>query len=619
LRKTPAPAAEEPRAPSGAAARAVTALAAGIALLVAVALPLMHWSAAKARLAGAVETSARLHAAEVAELARSNPEFWQFEGLRIAAPGQAVARVDAERRRVFAADGRLVIESITGGGLRRPVLAWREPVRGPDGQPIGETEAARSLHGVVVETGLIALGSALIGALAMLGLRLIPLRLLAQALERAAYLAAHDPLTGLPNRTVFADRLGQALALAQRDGSAVAVFCLDLDRFKEVNDTLGHAAGDKLLREMAARFGACLRASDTLARLGGDEFAVIQTRARQPGDAEALARRLLAAVAAPVMIEDRPARVGLSVGIAVAAMGQAVPPAALLKDADTALYQAKEQGRGTWRFFSPEMNRRLLERRALEADLTVALASGGLRLHYQPQIDLASGRITGAEALLRWDRPGHGPVPPMDFIPIAEESGLIAAIGAWALREACAEAAGWAEELSVAVNVSPAQFRLPGLVTAVERALAHSGLAPQRLEIEITESVLLSDAEDTLEILDRLRALGVRIAMDDFGTGYSTLGYLRKFPFDKVKIDRSFVHDLGVDPNADAIVRAVVSVSQALGMRTTAEGVENASQAAALKLGGCKEAQGYLISRPLPPGEFAALLAKNLAERAAAA
>ena len=594
--------------PSRTVTRTVTALTGLAALVIAAALPVTYLSAARSRLLGALEASATLHAAEVAELARANPALWEFEGLRISAPAEG--RASVERRRVFNEQGRLVIESVPSGDLAWPVLSHREAVV-EHGRKVGEAEAARSMREALLTASVVAVASAILGGLLFAVLRVLPLRLLNQALERASYLAAHDLLTGLPNRGLFTDRLRQALALARRDAEPLAVLCLDLDRFKEVNDTLGHAAGDRLLQEVAVRLSAVLRESDTLARLGGDEFAVIQPKARQPEAADALARRLVAALQEPIDLGGDRASVGVSIGIAMADQSGSADMTQLMRDADLALYQAKEGGRGGYRFFSPEMNQKLLERRALEADLRVALARGDFRLAYQPQVDLETGSVTGAEALLRWERPGAGNMPPDQFIAVAEETGLIGPIGTWALQEACREATTWPGQLTVAVNVSPVQFRQAGLFEAVVAALEASGLPPERLEVEITEGVLLNDTEETLGTLRRLRNLGVKIAMDDFGTGYSSLGYLQKFPFDKVKIDRSFVRHLGGNRSAEAIVRAVVGMSHALGVHTIAEGVETSVQADMLRQKGCEEVQGYLYGRPMPPAAFAELLAKS--------
>jgi diguanylate cyclase (GGDEF)-like protein len=370
------------------------------------------------------------------------------------------------------------------------------------------------------------------------------------------------------------------------------MLCLDLDYFKEVNDTHGHAGGDALLHTISARLRACLREGDTLARIGGDEFAVIQLCADPPDVTHALAGRLIAATREPVTLDGQQVFVGLSIGIAISAPN--ISAAELAKQADIALYSAKAAGRGRFCVFASEMNASMLSRRALENDLRVAPESGGLAVHYQPQIDVTSGEIVGAEALMRWTRPGYGAVSPVVFIPVAEETGLIISLGAWLLGEACREATAWPVPWHVAVNVSPVQFRHHGFVDSVRVGLAQSGLDPQRLELEITEGVLLRDTEETLVTLEQLRALGVRLALDDFGTGYASLGYLLKFRFDKVKIDRSFVCSLGVDHRAAAIVRAVIGLCNDLGMSTVAEGVENADQIAMLRARGCREAQGFL-------------------------
>jgi diguanylate cyclase (GGDEF)-like protein len=389
-----------------------------------------------------------------------------------------------------------------------------------------------------------------------------------------------------------------------------AIFCLDLDGFKRVNDTLGHPCGDKLLQEVAERMRACLRDGDTIARLGGDEFAILQNSFRQLGDAIALADRLVEAVGAPFYLLNQEIVVGVSIGIAIAPT-DAAEPAQLLKNADLALYRAKTDGRGTHRFFEPQMDALMQSRHEMEVGLRKALLGGEFELHYQPVVKLATLETCGCEALIRWNHPQRGLVPPLDFIPLAEETGLIVPIGEWVLRRACAEAMHWPAHISVAVNLSPAQFRARNLALTVMSALAQSGLPAHRLELEITEAVLLVDSEFTLETLHNLRNLGVRIAMDDFGTGYSSLSYLRSFPFDKIKIDRSFVHDLASSADSQAIIRAVAGLGSALGMTTTGEGVETSDELDYLASEGCTEAQGYLLGRPMPAGEIQQLFAKQ--------
>jgi diguanylate cyclase (GGDEF)-like protein/PAS domain S-box-containing protein len=434
-----------------------------------------------------------------------------------------------------------------------------------------------------------------------------------QAEARIAYMAQHDALTGLPNRVLFHEGLDAALAQIGHRGGMLAVHCLDLDHFKSVNDTLGHPIGDELLRVVAERLKAELRDGDLVARLGGDEFAVIQTNIAHPGAAGELAAKLIAAVSANYNIQHHEVVIGASIGIALAPNdGDATD--ALLRNADMALYRAKAEGRGTSHFFEAEMDRRIQARRVLELDLRKAFANGEFDLHYQPLINLQADQISGFEALLRWHHPERGMVLPDEFIPLAEEIGLIGPLGDWVLRQACTEAARWPGDLKIAVNLSPAQFRTRGVVQAVLSALAYSGLPPHRLELEITESVLLAETEANLAILHQLREIGARISMDDFGTGYSSLSYLRSFPFDKIKIDRSFVRDLAERPDCMAIIRAVAGLGASLGISTTAEGVETRAQLDRLRAEGCTEAQGFLFSAPRPAADITGLLAIEKAE-----
>jgi diguanylate cyclase (GGDEF)-like protein len=587
--------------------RTVTVLAGLAALVIAIAPPLASVLAARDRLYGALETSARLHAAEVTIVARQTPRFWEFDGLHVSAP-DARQPLEDERRRVYDLTGRLIIETVSSSELTWPVMSVRVPIM--DGQVrLGNAEASRSFRSGLIRATWAALASSLVAALIFVLLRIAPMRLLHQALARASYLSAHDVLTGLPNRALFADRLQQALAQGKRLGKPPALFCIDVDQFKAINDTLGHPAGDRLLCTLSDRLARCLREGDTLARLGGDEFAIIQPYPSSTDDVEALASRLLRVARHPIKIGGQLAYASISIGIALAD-GQ-MHGAQLLQNADIALYRAKDNGRSQWCLFDPEMNARLRQRREVENDLRLAVGGNQLVLHYQPQVDLAHDRVVGAEALVRWNRNGNGLVPPDQFMSVAEETGLICPIGAWVLEEACRTAATWPEEISVAVNVSPAQFRTVDLDVAILNALRLSGLAPSRLEIEITEGLLLNDTGDTLRILNRLRAVGVRLAMDDFGTGYSSLGYLHKFHFDKIKIDRHFVEHLTSDPYSAAIVDAVVVMSKALGATTIAEGVETAEQADLLRHKGCKEIQGYLYGRPMPAADFAAMLVDN--------
>jgi diguanylate cyclase (GGDEF)-like protein len=427
------------------------------------------------------------------------------------------------------------------------------------------------------------------------------------------YLAYHDSLTGLGNRLLFKEQLEEALKDVSITPHPLAVLFLDLDGFKAVNDTLGHSIGDMLLKSVATKLRDILPRTDRIARLGGDEFAILQISATQPGSSIALAKRIIEAVGQPCSIDGHDVTVGASVGIAVAHPGD-MNTENFLKSADLAMYSAKSDGRGTYRMFDPEMDAIVQARRLLERDMRTALAQDGFRLFYQPLVNLQTKKVTVFEALMRWQHPERGMVPPSEFIPVAEEMGLIVQLGEWALRQACAEATKWPDGICVSVNLSPLQFSKGNLVSTVMSALASAGLPASRLELEITESVLLEKSERHITILNQLRDLGVRISMDDFGTGYSSIGYLRSFPFDKIKIDQSFVRDLLVDEGSLAIVRAIAGLGVSFGMITTAEGVETEEQMRCLNLEGCIEVQGYLYSRPVPACEIAGVL-ENLDDR----
>jgi diguanylate cyclase (GGDEF)-like protein len=424
--------------------------------------------------------------------------------------------------------------------------------------------------------------------------------------ERLRWLANFDGLTGLPNRALLGDRLELAFAAARRDGTGLIVLAMDLDHFKEVNDTLGHAAGDEVLRVVASRLRACLRSTDTLARTGGDEFVLVAPGLDGPEALAAFAARLLGAMEEPVSVGVAHRLIGLSIGASIMVHesfdGR---PESLLQDADFALYQAKAEGGSCLRVFEPAMDERLRTRRALAADLRNALAQQELTILFQPQVSTATRRIKGAEALLRWHHPTRGVIGPDVFIPLAEETGLIVAMGAWVLEEACHVARGWGE-LHLAVNVSALQVRQASFVATVEGALARSGLQAERLELEITEAAMLANSAETLGILSRLRSLGVRLAMDDFGTGYSSLATLQRFRFDKIKVDRSFIRHLSKDAKAVALLRAVIALGSALDVTTNAEGVEEEGQLSLLRAEGCEEAQGYLFGRPMSAADFQA-------------
>jgi len=424
--------------------------------------------------------------------------------------------------------------------------------------------------------------------------------------DQISHMAHYDALTDLPNRVHFYEKMEELLIRAPQS-RPFAVFSLDLDHFKNVNDTLGHPIGDKLLQAAAVRMRDCIRKNDIVARLGGDEFAIVQVTFERPQDATSLATRLIEAVSAPYQLDGHQVIVGTSIGIAIAP-GDGTAPDQLMKNADLALYRCKADHGNMYRFFEPQMDARMQERRALELDLRNALVNGEFALNYQPIVNLKTGRITACEALIRWHQPDRGSVPPLEFIPIAEETGLIVPIGEWVLRRALADAVEWPDEIAVAVNMSPVQFRTGDFVQVVKNALEEFHLPARRLELEITELALMNESGAAIALLHKLKNLGVSIAMDDFGTGYSSLGYLRSFPFDRIKIDQSFIRDLSLNKESMAILRAVVGLGSSLNIVTTAEGVETQNQLEILRTEGCTDVQGYFFSPPKGAAEIKSLL-----------
>jgi len=512
-------------------------------------------------------------------------------------------------------DPRLIYSKVMPLSVSDPQSKWELWGGAPDSSFAEGTEALASRffetagYGVA---GMLTLAGLVCWALVRRNINLVHSSnsvLEKRVVERTAEIrrvATHDALTGLPNRALLHEKIEDALARVRR-GETLAVLCLDLDHFKSVNDTLGHAVGDTLLKAVTARLTTCVRETDVVSRLGGDEFVVIQSNVETPEEAGVLARRIIDAIAEPFDVEGHRVVVGMSVGIAIAPT-DGIDRELLLRSADMALYRAKSDGRSACRFFEPAMDIRLQERRRLELDLRRALVAHEFTLHYQPLVDAVTETIAGFEALLRWNHPETGMVSPLEFIPLAEEIGLIVPLGEWVLRKACADAMNWPSNIKIAVNLSPAQFKQETLAHTVASALATSGLAPARLELEITESVLLTNSETTMACLHHLRSLGVRIVMDDFGTGYSSLSYLRSFPFDKIKIDRSFVSELGATNDCAAIVKAIAGLGVSLGIETTAEGVETEEQLKGLRAHGCTELQGYYFSRPRPLSEATELL-----------
>jgi diguanylate cyclase (GGDEF)-like protein len=499
--------------------------------------------------------------------------------------------------------GHLFDEGMQAGANREDYIRWRREV-------IGRGEYGKNIHELNGRTIMMQHHPMKDGGWVTTHEDITEQR---QQEERIRHLARHDALTQLPNRVQFLEEMAAAEPGLSR-GEHIAVLCIDLDHFKSVNDTLGHSLGDKLLQQVSARLWGATRENDLLARLGGDEFALLLRGVDNPAEAAAIAERIVKAMANPFTIDGHQLVIGSSVGIAMAPQDGETSEI-LMKNADLALYKAKNEGRSTYHFFEPGMDAAIQKRRSIEAGLRLALAKGELRLVFQPLVGLKENRITCLEALLRWDTPDRGTISPTEFVPIAEETGLIVAIGEWVLREACRTAISWPAAVRVAVNLSPVQFKNKRLYETVEAVLRESGLAPTRLELEITESLLLADNETTLKTLHRLRALGVRISMDDFGTGYSSLSYLRSFPFDKIKIDRTFMRDLKSKGDSLAIIKAVIGLGQSLGMSTTAEGIETEDQLAAVRDQGCNEVQGFLFSPPISAQAVTEMLAKEAASR----
>jgi len=440
--------------------------------------------------------------------------------------------------------------------------------------------------------------------------------------RQMAHSAEHDFLTGLPNRMLLNDRVGQAIALATRHTKKVAVLFLDLDGFKHINDSLGHPIGDKLLQSVAKRLVDCIRGSDSVSRQGGDEFVLLLLELERAEDAAVTARRMLEAVAQPHTIDQHDLHVTASIGLSIYP-DDGLDAETLIKNADTAMYQAKENGRRSFQFFKPAMNVRAVERQFIEEGLRRALERQEFALHYQPTVNLMTGAITGAEALIRWTHPTRGSIAPAQFIPVAEDCGLILPIGAWVLREACAQAQAWMDAglpiTSMAVNVSAMEFRDKNFLDGLFAILSETGLDPRSLELELTESVLMKHAEFTASVLQILRKRGVQVAVDDFGTGYSSLSYLQKFPVDALKIDQSFVRQISTSGDDTTIVKAVIGMARSLKLRVIAEGVETLDEVAFLRAYRCEEAQGYYFSRPVLPQQFAMLLRNGIAESSSVA
>jgi diguanylate cyclase (GGDEF)-like protein len=547
---------------------------------------------------------------------RADPDIYRIAlydaagELRLASDAPAGARRQpvAPRARAVAADGGNAVDLESGDGDALPRVVARAfvpfvgqgAVRGVVEIDVDQTRRAETLDRTFGDV-VAAVGGALAAVFALgSAIWRHQQRRARAADERLRYLAQHDALTGTLNRASFGEALAQACRERGHGGPGFAVLCIDLDRFKELNDALGHAGGDELLRRAAERLQAAVRHADAVARLGSDEFAVLQSGVDDAQAVSVFAERIVVALARPYELAGQRVMASASVGAAIHGV-DGDDPGSLMHRADLALYRAKSNGRGGYSFYDRELDDELQSRRTLTRELRDALAAGALKLHFQPIWGPHAGRLLGYEALARWPHPTRGFVPPSEFVALAESTGLIDELGRWVLERACREAAQWPDSLSVAVNLSPAQFRRPGeIVEEVRGALAKSGLEPERLELEITESLLMHDTEQVLQSLHALRALGVRIAMDDFGTGYSSLAYLWRFPFDKVKIDRAFTASVVDDGRVDLIVRSIVSLAHALQIGVNAEGVETEAQRERLAAHGCDELQGFLLGRPLP-------------------
>lgn len=506
-------------------------------------------------------------------------------------------------------------EEVLGSPLSRLIPDVEVPAAGGGPEPTGPAGGRREFTGVRKDLGAFPI-EAHFSAMT-LGERHLVIGALRDLTDRKAaeqrilHMATHDALTALPNRSLLQDRLQRAIAHARRHGGRVAVLFVDLDRFKTVNDSLGHSAGDALLREAARRIAGVLRAEDTVARQGGDEFIVVLTGLRDAEAAAGVARKVLDVLGLPYRIGEREVHVGASIGLALYP-GDGADPDTLLRNSDTAMYHAKEKGRGNYQFYSEEMNRQAAERLSLEGELRHALERGQLEMHYQPLVAVAGGRVTATEALMRWRHPALGMVPPARFIPIAEDCGLIEGLGEWALRSACRQWVDWrgrgAGVPRMVVNLSPRQLRRRDIVEHFAALLEEEAVPPEAIGLEITETAIMEDPDSAIGLLRDLKALGVELSLDDFGTGYSSLSYLKRFPIDKLKIDRSFVRDIADDENDAALVAAVIAMAHNLGVRVVAEGVESHRQLEFIRIRGCDEYQGYLYSRPLPGAELVEVL-----------
>jgi len=595
-------------------------VAVGLVLFVATVIPVGYLTARLQYDKGTIATIAHTRAYLLTQHVARSPQLWQFEEHRLTeyVLHGMLGEGDEDHRMVLDAQGRVLVESPNGALLAWPVVRHVAPVHDA-GQVVGSYVVERSVRSLLVYTLVVALTTVGLAGMLLALLKAAPLRALRRFESDLRFRAEHDTLTSLPNREHFRTRVVAAIEQAAQARTSVAVLFIDLDHFKAINDALGHDAGDATLREVAQRLRSTIRQGDVVARLSGDEFAILLEVTHDAEVAAGAAGKVAAGVVTqcgrPFNFEGQAHRIGASVGIAVFP-SDADTADALLAHADTAMLNAKRAGRGQHLRYSPAMQEAQRARLELEGDLRVAVVERQFALHYQPLIDLASGQLLGSEALLRWQHPQRGLVPPIEFITVLEEMGLIADVGRWVMQRACLVTARWSHEhgraLKVAVNVSPLQFAQgEAFVETVRAVLAETGLPPQQLQLELTEGLLMSQSEQSLALMHQLRALGVSLAIDDFGTGYSSLAYLRSFPVDTLKIDRSFIRDLGPRPEHITLVYAIVQLGHNLGMKVTAEGIETAEQRSQLADLRCDTGQGYFLGRPVPEEVYARLLASG--------
>ena len=589
--------------------RGVTLFAAAVSLVLAIAVPATYFLVARNLEVLDAVRDVQQEARLLGDLVARNPTYWRFETTRIIALLTDQTRSgSAEAQRVLDEAGRVILE--LSAVLAAPVVTVREPILDA-GRAVGTLEITVSLRRVVEETMWISGATFGLALIAFVALRILPLRLLQKATERATHLATHDALTGLPNRTQFRQSLSRTKARTRQLGGRLAVLMVDLDRFKPVNDVHGHAVGDLLLQQVAERLRHAVRESDSVARLGGDEFAIVARIEDEEVDGvDRLAQRIVSALGQPYKLGGTAVTISCSVGVASGA-ANSTDPALLADRADAALYYAKAEGRRCFRLFEDGMDARMTERSAMEPDLRHAIMSDDLVPYYQPLIDLRSGVLLGFEMLARWTHLQRGPISPDLFVPIAEEAGMIVAMTETLLRQACRDAAKWPDHLTIAVNVSPVQLRDEGLPAMIAKALAESGLPARRLEIELTESALITDYALAREILMQLKATGVRLVLDDFGTGYSSLRHLQTLPFDKFKVDAVLIRSMAESAQSPKVVAAIAGFGHSLGLPVVAEGIEDAATAATLTSMGYDIGQGWYFGLPIAAMAVDAMLAQD--------